>query len=380
MSSLLPFIGWAVLPNYATSFLQSIYYGITIRAGDPRPMPQTLRYERDRRRIFIFVIVAYLLYTLYETFHQVQLAGDFYKALGVSPFADERTIKSRFRRLAAQHHPDKIGLEGGSEAYFMYLRRAQETLVDPVKRFAYDRFGPDMQNWGEQRTARDFAMASLSRSVLPQYAVGFVTMMVLNWLWWANWGRYVSVFCLSSRLSPVYKASKLTISCWQWRFYTFAALLTLELTLITHPQAVFMPTAYLPTFVSAWLPKNSFYLLPFQILTLARRASITLHIFISQAAPPQSGSLSIGGDKIPQATLQRLSQLAAATRATDVEATRMLQLGLAPFRGDRESVSALRRGMQEGLILGGVRSSPEVQRAVAQVAERREREKEMPSD
>ncbi|KAJ5225077.1 Heat shock protein DnaJ N-terminal [Penicillium chermesinum] len=313
MSSLLPFIGWAVLPNYATSFLQSIYYGITIRAGDPRPMPQTLRYERDRRRIFIFVIVAYLLYTLYETFHQVQLAGDFYKALGVSPFADERTIKSRFRRLAAQHHPDKIGLEGGSEAYFMYLRRAQETLVDPVKRFAYDRFGPDMQNWG-------------SRGL--RYAVGFVTMMVLNWLWWANWGRY-------------------------WRFYTFAALLTLELTLITHPQAVFMPTAYLPTFVSAWLPKNSFYLLPFQILTLARRASITLHIFISQAAPPQSGSLSIGGDKIPQATLQRLSQLAAATRATDVEATRMLQLGLAPFRGDRESVSALRRGMQEGLIQEG---------------------------
>lgn len=154
-------------------------------------MPQTQRYERDRRRTFIFVIVAYLLYTLYETFHQVQLAGDYYKALGVSPFADERTIKSRFRRLAAQHHPDKIGSESGSEAYFMFLRRAQETLVDPVKRFAYDRFGPDMQNWGEQKTMRDFVMTSLSRSVLPQYAVGFVTMLVLNWLWWANWGRYV---------------------------------------------------------------------------------------------------------------------------------------------------------------------------------------------
>lgn len=155
-------------------------------------MPQTPRYERHRRNIFLIVIVAYLLYTLYETFHQVQLAGDFYQALGVSPFADERTIKSRFRRLAAQHHPDKVSLDNGSEAYFMFLRRAQETLVDPVKRFAYDRFGPDMQSWGEQKTTQDFVMLSLTKSVLPQYAGGFITMVVLNWLWWANWGRYVS--------------------------------------------------------------------------------------------------------------------------------------------------------------------------------------------
>lgn len=145
--------------------------------------------------------------------------------------------------------------------------------------------------------------------------------------------------------------------------------------MITHPQAVFMPTAYLPKAISAWLPKDSFYLLPFQILTLARRASITLHIFISQVAPPASrNETSAGGEKIPQSTIQSLGQLVAASQATDVEATRMLQLGLAPFRGDRESVSSLRRGMQEGLILGGVRSSPEVQRAVAQVAERRQRE------
>lgn len=155
-------------------------------------MPQTPQYERHRRTIFIFVITSYLLYTLYETFHQVQLAGNYYQALGVSPFADERAIKSRFRRLAAQHHPDKMGLDAGSEAYFMFLRRAQETLVDPVKRFAYDRFGDDMLGWGEQKTMRDYITASITRSIIPQYLGGFVTMMVLNWLWWSNWGRYVS--------------------------------------------------------------------------------------------------------------------------------------------------------------------------------------------
>lgn len=182
----------AITQQYATNFLQSVYYGLTVRAGEPRPQPGTQRYERHRRRIFLFVIVGYLLYTLYETFHQVQLAGDYYQALGVSPFADERTIKSRFRRLAAQHHPDKVTLDNGSEAYFMYLRRAQETLVDPAKRFAYDRFGPEIYNWGEQKTLRDFVMRSLIKSVLPPYVGGFITMVVLNWLWWANWGRYVS--------------------------------------------------------------------------------------------------------------------------------------------------------------------------------------------
>lgn len=152
-------------------------------------------------------------------------------------------------------------------------------------------------------------------------------------------------------------------------------MLTLELGLITHPQAVFMPVAYLPTALQAWLPTQSFYLLPFQILTLARRASIMLHIFISQAAPPSAKAPGNGnGDKISPQTMQRVNQLVQLTRAADVEATRMMQLGLAPFRGDRESVSTLRRGMKEGLILGGVRSSPEVQRAVAQVLERRKAE------
>jgi hypothetical protein len=163
---------------------------MTIRAGEPRPQPQSVKFERHRRRIFIFVITSYLLYTLYETFHQVQVAGDYYQVLGVSPFADDRAIKSRFRRLAAQYHPDKVGIEG--EAYFLYLRRAQETLTDPVKRFAYDRLGSDMLSLGEKKTMREFLMASLTRSVLPQYLGGFATMVVLNWLWWANWGRYVS--------------------------------------------------------------------------------------------------------------------------------------------------------------------------------------------
>lgn len=144
------------------------------------------------------MIVSYLLYTLLETFRQVQRDGDFYEVLEVSPFAEERTIKSRFRKLAAQHHPDKAGFNNDSDAYFMFLRGAQETLVDPVKRFAYDRFGPDMQNWGPQKTMWDYIMMAITRSIFPQYFGGLLLMVVLNYFFWSNHARFVS---LSSQIN-----------------------------------------------------------------------------------------------------------------------------------------------------------------------------------
>ena len=187
--------------QYATSFLQSIYYGITIRAGEPRPQPNSQRYARHRRRIFILVITFYLLYTLYETFDQVLTTGDFYRSLGVSPLANDKTIKSRFRRLAAQHHPDKLthgdGLDsGGVDGLFVLLKMAQDTLLDPAKRFAYDRFGPDIVNWGAEKTREDFLYAAVQRSMIPQYAGGLITILFLNFTWWSDWGRYVSAFSL----------------------------------------------------------------------------------------------------------------------------------------------------------------------------------------
>ncbi|KAE8133979.1 hypothetical protein BDV38DRAFT_256901 [Aspergillus pseudotamarii] len=357
MASLLSLAGWAFLPNYATSIVQNIYYGITIRAGEPRPQPPSPRYARHRRRIFILVVTSYLLYTLYETFHRVQAAGDFYKALGVSPLADDRTIKTRFRRLAAQHHPDKFNQGDGipSDDYFVYLKLAQETLLDPAKRFAYDRFGPDILGWGNVKTVQDFLFRGLQRSI-PQYVGGFVTIVILNFTWWANWGRY-------------------------WRFFTFAALITLELALITQPRALFFPASYIPVELQKLLGIStktpSFYLLPFQILTLAQRASVMLHIFISQVTPPEvsKGSSSAAGERIHPQTMQRLAQLAQLSRATDGESTRLLQLGFAPFKGDRESVATLRKGMKEGLVLSSVRASPGVQQAVGEVIERKRQDK-----
>lgn len=153
--------------------------------------------------------------------------------------------------------------------------------------------------------------------------------------------------------------------------------MTLEIALVTYPSAIFIPASFLPPGLRSVLgisvDRPSFYLLPFQILTLARRASVTLHIFISQISPPEAKKSSDIGQLKPR-TLQQLGQVLQLSRVTEAEATSLLQLGFAPFRGDRESVTTLRRGMKEGLVLGGVRQSPEVREAVQQVIERRKRE------
>ncbi|KAK2796832.1 hypothetical protein FQN50_009393 [Emmonsiellopsis sp. PD_5] len=377
-SQVLSFAGWAFLPRYVTSFLQSLYYRITIRAGEPHPAPQSPRYARHYRRIYIFVVTSYLLYSFYETYHKLRTDGDFYQALGVLPTADDRAIKSGFRRLATLHHPDKQQqqpLRDGvsPDAMFRHIRLAQDTLLDPVKKFAYHRFGQEVVEGAKSKTMREFLYAGLY-ALLPQYAGGFIMMTLMNLFWFSGWGRYVRSPCPLQMTICMNDANARGKK--QWRFYTFFALLTLELSLLTHPNGIFMPSAHLPGWLCSLLKLDTFYLLPFQTLALARSASLTLNIFISQLTPPgdsSSGSKTsaTGNGGLTPQTQAQLVQLTHLARANDAEVTRLLQLGLAPFKGDEESVAKLRRGMREGLVLGSVRDSKEVKEAVERVKERR---------
>lgn len=67
------------------------------------------------------------------------MGKDYYKILGVNKNASPDEIKKAFRKLAAQHHPDK----GGDEAKFKEVNEAYQTLQDPKKRAAYDQFGSE---------------------------------------------------------------------------------------------------------------------------------------------------------------------------------------------------------------------------------------------
>ncbi|MEI4481207.1 MULTISPECIES: molecular chaperone DnaJ [Phyllobacterium] len=69
------------------------------------------------------------------------MKADYYETLGVGKGADEKELKSAFRKLAMQFHPDKNPGDANAEHKFKEIGEAYETLKDPQKRAAYDRFG-----------------------------------------------------------------------------------------------------------------------------------------------------------------------------------------------------------------------------------------------
>jgi molecular chaperone DnaJ len=66
---------------------------------------------------------------------------DFYEVLGVSKDADGKTIKSAYRKLAMQYHPDRNPDDKSAEDKFREATEAYDVLKDDQKRAAYDRMG-----------------------------------------------------------------------------------------------------------------------------------------------------------------------------------------------------------------------------------------------
>ncbi len=66
---------------------------------------------------------------------------DYYEVLGVGKTADDKELKSAFRKMAKQYHPDANPDDSSAEQKFKEASEAYEVLKEPQKRAAYDRFG-----------------------------------------------------------------------------------------------------------------------------------------------------------------------------------------------------------------------------------------------
>jgi molecular chaperone DnaJ len=88
------------------------------------------------------------------------LNTDYYQLLEVDRTADEKTIKSSYRRLAMQCHPDRNPGCKDSEAKFKAISQAYDCLKDPQKRAAYDRYGHAAFTNGGMGGAQDFGSFS----------------------------------------------------------------------------------------------------------------------------------------------------------------------------------------------------------------------------
>jgi len=95
------------------------------------------------------------------------MASSYYEVLGVSPTADQSTIRKAYLKLSLKHHPDKNpGAEEEAKANFISIGEAYEVLGDPVRRAQYDRElqgGTFVQMLGSSVASR--AASSLVQSV-----------------------------------------------------------------------------------------------------------------------------------------------------------------------------------------------------------------------
>ncbi|KAJ3189922.1 DnaJ- protein scj1 [Gaertneriomyces sp. JEL0708] len=94
------------------------------------------------------VLLAALLLLLVD----IVLAGkDYYRILGVERSASKKEIKSAYKKLSKQHHPDMNPGNKEAEDKFIELAQAYEVLTDDEKRQVYDKYGEEgLQGGGQQ--------------------------------------------------------------------------------------------------------------------------------------------------------------------------------------------------------------------------------------
>jgi len=144
-------LGWSYIPDFITSTL--------LRWA--RPYLRTPVTPLHYRLTFAFVVSSYLVYNFFEA--SLSTPPNFYELLDVSPASDGSKIKAAFRAFARRHHPDRVGPEESD--FFVAVRGGYEALMEPNKRWAYDRFGEEILNCKECVTQRDFLARGLIQSL-----------------------------------------------------------------------------------------------------------------------------------------------------------------------------------------------------------------------
>ncbi len=327
----------------AAGWIQSILYSIFIRAGDPKPQPGSLRFVKHRRQILIAIYAAYFAFTIYEVDFNLQRSSNAYADLGVPVNVDETGLNSRFRKLTIRFHPDKIGPgvdRDAANAYYIHLKHARDIILDPAKRFAYDRFGPDIFRQCQScLTVKEYVDSALL-SAVTNYGVLLVFLIGANALGFLKDGSY-------------------------WRYLGLLAVATFEIRTAMRPDHPSILTNYLNPLVASLHLRPPY--LPFQAIAIAKKASISAAQFLALLMPLYRIDPSRpvhATDDTPETHHKQLDRLEASVGEVHKDAARLLELESIPIRENEKAKSELREALKKYMVQNVVHQERDVRNAI----------------
>ncbi|KAH9935210.1 DnaJ-domain-containing protein [Epithele typhae] len=167
---------WRLLPSITTYTLRTIHLTFPTLLGRTSPPEGSPEWERHYSWLFNTLGGAYFLFTLSDA---LDVGTNYYQVLKIAPDADEQALKLAFRQFARRFHPDRVGPQG--ESFFIEIRDAYEAFKSPLKRFAYDRFGPDALHWSHCTTPSQFIHYGIMSS-LGFYVVSSIVLVACTFL------------------------------------------------------------------------------------------------------------------------------------------------------------------------------------------------------
>jgi hypothetical protein len=193
-------------------------------------------------------------------------------------------------------------------------------------------------------TLRDYVWRGLQTQVIPHYGLAAAGLYGLGLLGYLDFGRY-------------------------WRWVTLLILCAFEFHAVTRPRF----PAFIEFLVNPLLVRFTIHppYLPFQVVALARRVAIAIYIAFGQLGPVlQAGrnQEAAAGEKALQQNLERLESTA---KSIDVDASRLMELEMAPFAGDPEVVRDMRSKLKEWLVQNTIRADPMVRDALGRSLQKR---------
>jgi curved DNA-binding protein CbpA len=330
--------------------VQTILYSIFIRAGDPKPQLGSPRFIKHRKYILIAIYLAYFGFTIYEVDFNLQRASNAYNELGVPIDVDESGINSRFRKLTIRFHPDKIGANVDKERasqYFVHLKALRDVVLDPVKRFAYDRFGPEIFGRCQNcLTIGDYVDNALV-STATTYGALLVFLIGANALGYFTDGAY-------------------------WRYLGLLAVGMFEIRTAMRPDYPRILTQYLNPLVTTSRIRPAY--LPFQLTAIIKKASISAAQFLALLMPlyrldpanPSKPTEDTDAERHKQ-----LDRLSAFVAESNKDAGRLLELESIPYRENEKAKSELREALKKYMVQNVVHQEKEVRNAIGQSMARR---------